>query len=165
MDIQVLGRVGRKHFDRDDRVLRDPGPEELADLVTELCTPYPDSRWWTHATVGHLGAVDGLVVVVAPVTGYVALEWTGDETRSSNPQPFPDAPLLPDNGDDDPHLYWPRSAYLPAAKAKKALAEHLVTGKKPTSVLWQPWAWEVRERPRWLKPEMPEYDAFHLITD
>jgi hypothetical protein len=51
------------------------------------------------------------------------------------------------------------------ADAKKALAEHIATGAKPTSVQWQPWSWEVRELPHWLEPDMPEYSAFHLISD
>ena len=165
VDVQVLGYIGNKYFDRDQRVLHDPSPADLADLVTELCAASDDSRWWTHATLGRVGAVDGVVVVVAPITGYVALSWTGNASRSLNPQPFDDAPLLPNDGDDDPLLFWPRSAYLPAAEAKKALAEHIVTGAQPTSVQWQPWGWEVRALPDWLEPDMAEFGAFHLIED
>ncbi|WP_157494611.1 hypothetical protein [Kutzneria sp. 744] len=37
--------------------------------------------------------------------------------------------------------------------------------QQPRSVQWQPWGWEVRQLPLWLKPEMSEYGAFHLISD
>ncbi|EWM16478.1 hypothetical protein KUTG_06782 [Kutzneria sp. 744] len=165
VDVQVLGRVGRAYFDRGERVLHDPGPADVADLLTELCAPSDDPRWWTHATLAHGGAVDGVVVVVDPLTGYVALSWTGTAERSLNPEPFDDAPLLPENGDNDPPMYWPRSAYLRPAEARKALAEHIVTGAQPTGVRWQPWGFEVQQLPHWLKPEMPECSGFHLITD
>lgn len=165
VDIQVLGYVGQRYVDRGQRVLHDPSPAEMADLLSELCAASDDPRWWTHATLGRVGAVDGVVVVVAPITGYVALSWTGNASRSLNPQPFDDAPLLPNNGDDDPLLYWPRSAYLPADLAKHALAEHLATGAQPTGVLWQPFSWEVRSLPDWLEPDMEEFAAFHLIKD
>lgn len=165
MDIQVLGRVGRHYVRRGERVLHDPGPAEVADLLTELCTPDEDPEWWNQGVVGYVGAKDGVEFVVAPVTGYVALGWTGTEERSLNPKPFADAPLLCRDGADDPLLYWPRSAYLAPVEAKKALAEHLVTGIQPKSVRWQPWSWEVRELPGWLEPDMPEHGAFHLISD
>ena len=165
VDVQVLGHVARRYFDRTERVLNDPSPAELADLLTELCTPGDDPRWWTHATLAQVGTVDGVVVMVAPLTGYVALSWTGTAERSLNPRPFADAPLLPENGDNDPPMYWPRSSYLSPDDAKKALAQHIVTGAQPTNVQWQPWGWEVRQLPRWLKPEMPEYSGFHLIED
>jgi Immunity protein Imm1 len=165
MDIQVLGWVGRGYVRRGEWVLRQPSPAEVDALLTELCTPYSDPRWWNQPVIGHADAKDGVEFVVAPSTGYIALYWTKTAQRSLNPQPFPDAPLLPDDADDDPLLYWPRSAYLPPADAKKALAEHVATGKQPTCVDWQPWGWEVRALPPWLKPDMPEYDAFHLISD
>ena len=166
MDLQVLGHVGRGYVGRGERVLHDPAPAEVADLLTELCTPDEDPRFWNQPVIGYVGATDGVEFIVAPETGYVALYWTGTAERSLNPQPFADAPLLPDNGGgDDPELYWPRSAYISSGDAKKALAEHIVTGAQPTNVQWQPWGWEVRELPRWLKPEMPEYSGFHLISD
>ena len=165
VDIQVLRRVNRRYYRPGDRVLRQPTPAEVADLLTELCTPDDDPRWWNHPVIGHVGAMDGVEFIVAPETGYVALYWTGTAERSLNPQPFADAPLLPDSGDNDPLMYWPRSAYISSSDAKKALAEHIVTGAQPTNVQWQPWGWEVRQLPRWLKPEMPEYSGFHLIED
>ncbi|WP_198047018.1 Imm1 family immunity protein [Kutzneria sp. 744] len=93
------------------------------------------------------------------------MSWTGTAERSLNPKPFADAPLLPRDGADDPLVYYPRSAYLPAEEAKKALTEHIVTGAQPTCVQWQPWGWEVRELPVWLTPDMSEYPAFRLISD
>lgn len=165
MDIQVLGHVGKRYFHRGEWVLKDSSPAQAADLLTELCTPFEDARWWNQPLIGHVGAGDGVEFVVAPGTGYVALYWTGTAERSLNPQPFADAPLLPDDGDDDPLLYWPRSSFLHPADAKRALAEHIATGQQPRSVQWQPWGWEVRQLPLWLKPEMPEYGAFHLISD
>jgi hypothetical protein len=165
VDIQVLGHVGRQYVRRDEWVLRDPGPVQVDNLLTELCAPAEDPRWWNQPLVGHLGAKDGVEFVVAPVTGYVALYWTGTAERSLNPKPFADAALVPDIGDDDPAIYWPRSAFIAPEDAKKALAEHIATGVKPTSVQWQPWSWEVRELPHWLEPDMPEYSAFHLISD
>jgi hypothetical protein len=165
MDVQVLRRVGRKYYRPGDRVLRQPSAAEIADLLTELCAPSGDPEWWNHGVLGRPDADDGVEFMVAPLTGYVALMWTGTAERSLNPQPFADAPLLPDNADDDPLMFWPRSAYLSPAAGKRALAEHVVTGVRPTSVGWQPWGWEVRELPRWLKPDMPEYSAFHLIEN
>ncbi|MEV6606353.1 Imm1 family immunity protein [Kutzneria sp. NPDC051319] len=165
VDIEVLRRVGRRYYRPGDRVLRQPGPAEVADLLDELCRPDEDPEWWNHGVVGRSDADDGVEFMVAPLTGYVALSWTGTAERSLNPEPFADAPLLPDNNDNDPPLYWPRSSYLPPAEAKKALAEHIVTGAQPTCVTWQPWGFEVRQLPDWLKPEMPEYSGFHLITD
>ncbi|MBB5897043.1 hypothetical protein [Kutzneria kofuensis] len=137
----------------------------MADLLTELCAVDDDPEWWNHAVIGRPDAKDGVEFIVAPVSGYIALSWTGTAERSLNPHPFADAPLLPDSGDDDPLIYWPRSAYLHPDDAKKALAEHIVTGAQPTNVQWQPWGWEVRELPGWLTPDMPEYPAFHLISD
>ena len=165
VDIQVTGRVGQRYVRPGERLLRDPSAAEVAELLTELTTPYEDPRWWTHATLGHIDGVDGVEFVVAPDTGYVTLSWTGNGERSLNPDPFADAPLLPVSGDDDPMLYWPRSAYVSHVDAKEALAEHVVTGRQPTCVAWQPWGWEVRALPDWLKPEMPEYAGFHLIKD
>src|SRR5438445_3627166 len=46
VDLQVLGQVGRQYYHRGERVLRQPSAAEVADLLTELCTPYPDPRWW-----------------------------------------------------------------------------------------------------------------------
>ncbi len=165
MDIDVLGHVGRHYVRRGERVLRDPGPVEVDELLAELCAPYQDPRSLTHANLGRVGAKDGVEFLVAPETGYVALYWTGTAERSLNPTPFADAALVPDSGDDDPLIYWPRSAFIAPEDAKKALAEHIVTGVKPTSVQWQPWSWEVRELPHWLEPDTPEYSAFHLIAD
>ena len=165
VDIQVLRRVGRRYYRPGDRVLHQPSPAEVTDLLDELCRPDEDPEWWNHGVVGRPDANDGVEFMVAPLTGHVALMWTGTAERSLNPHPFKDAPLLMDNNDNDPPMYWPRSAYLSPVDAKKALAEHIVTGAQPTNVQWQPWGWEVRERPRWLKPHMPEYPAFHLITD
>jgi hypothetical protein len=165
VDILVEGHIGRRYYDLGDRVLHDPSPGELTELLTELCTPYEDSRWWTHAILGHVDAKDAVQIVVAPQSGYIALSWTGTAERSLNPHPFVDAPLLPDSGDDEPLIYWPRSSFIPAVEARKALAEHIATGVQPTCVQWQPWGWEVRERPIWLEPDMPEYGAFHLIDD
>ncbi len=164
-DIEVLRRVGRRYYRPGDRVLRQPSPAEVADLLDDLCLPDVDPEWWNHGVVGYADALDGVEFVVAPRTGYVALAWTGTAERSLNPEPFADAPLLVDNGDNDPPMYWPRSAYLSPAEAKRALAEHIATGAQPTCVQWQPWGFEVRQLPRWLKPEMPEYGAFHLIED
>ena len=165
IDIQVLRTVGRRYYSPGDRVLHQPSAAEVADLLMELCEPSDDPEWWNHGVVGGPGAPDGVEFMVAPLTGYVALSWTGTAERSLNPNPFADAPLLPDNADDDPPVYWPRSAYLPPVEAKKALAEHIVTGAQPTGVQWQPWGFEVRQLPRWLKSDMPEYSGFHLITD
>lgn len=163
MDIQVTGRVGQRYVRPGERLLRQPSAAELAELLTELTTPYEDPRWWTHATLGHVDGNDGVEFVVAPGTGYVTLSWTGTGERSLNAAPFADAPLLPVSGDDDPLLYWPRTAYLPTAEAKRALAEHVATGVQPTGVRWQPWGFEVRQLPDWLTPDMPEYSGFHLI--
>ncbi|MEV6607153.1 Imm1 family immunity protein [Kutzneria sp. NPDC051319] len=165
MDIQVMGHVGRRYVDRGEQVVHDPSPAVITNLLAELCAVDEDPEWWNDGVIGKVGAVDGVGFVVAPVTGYVALSWTGTAERSLNPKPFDDAPLLPRDGADDPLVYYPRSAYLPAEEAKKALAEHIVTGAQPTCVQWQPWGWEVRELPVWLTPEMPEYPAFHLISD
>jgi Immunity protein Imm1 len=165
VDIEVLGRVRREYFCPGEWVLHQPNPVEVAALLDELCAPSGDERFWNNPVVSHVDATDGVEFVVAPLTGYVALYWTQTAQRSLNPHPFPDAPLLPSSGDDDPMLYWPRSSYLHPADAKKALVEHLVTGRQPTCVAWQPWGWEVHEFPLWLNEDMPEYPYFHLITD
>lgn len=165
VEIQVLGYVERQYVRRGEQVLHDPTQAEVAALLTRLCTPDEDPEWWNSPLVGHVGAGDGVEFVVAPVTGYVALYWTGTAERSLNPTPFADAPLLCNDGADDPLIYWPRSAYLAPEDAKKALAEHIATGVKPASVQWQPWSWECRELPGWLEPDMPEYSGFHLISD
>lgn len=110
-------------------------------MLDELCTPSGDERRWNQPVLSRAGATDGVEFVVAPLTGYVALYWTATMERSLNPRPFPDAPLLPltpNNADDDPMLFWPRSAYLSPVAAKKALAEHIVTGAQPQGVHWQP---------------------------
>ena len=165
MDVHVLGHVGKRYFRRREWMLRDPSPNQVTGLLAELCAPLDDPEWWNQGLVGPVDGPDGVEFVVAPGTGYVALSWTGTAQRSLNPQPFADAPLLPNDGADDPLLYWPRSSFLHPADAKKALAEHISTGEQPKSVQWQPWGWEVRQLPLWLKPEMPEYGAFHLISD
>jgi hypothetical protein len=165
MDIEVLGHVGRHYVRRGEQVLLDPTAAEVARLLAELCTPDDDPEWWNQPVVGHVGATDGVEFVVAPISGYVALYWTGTAERSLNPEPFADAPLLPNDGADDPLVFWPRSSFIAPDDAKRALAEHIATGMKPMSVQWQPWSWEVRELPRWLEPGMPEYGAYHLITD
>ena len=162
-DIEVLRSVGRRYYRTGDWVLHAPSPAEVADLLAELCRPDEDPERWNHGVLGRPDANDGVEFMVAPVTGYVALSWTGTAERSLTPHPFKDAPLLVDNNDNDPLMYWPRSAYLPPAEAKKALAEHIVTGAQPTCVQWQPWGFEVRQLPYWLEPDMPEFAGFHLI--
>ena len=59
-DIQVLGYIGRHNVDRGERVLHEPSPAEVADLLTELCTPSDDPRWWNQPLVAHVGATDGV---------------------------------------------------------------------------------------------------------
>jgi hypothetical protein len=165
MDVELLGHLGLNSFGRGERVFHRPSPEQLEELLAEVCATSDDRRWWTNVNLGDVNGSDGVQVVVDRLTGYVALSWTGTGERSLNPEPFDDAPLLPDNWDNDPPMYWPRSAYLPAELAKRALAEHIATGAQPTCVQWQPWGFEVRQLPRWLKPEMPEFAGFHLIED
>jgi hypothetical protein len=165
VDVQLLGHVGLTYYRRRENVLRQPSPAQVAALLDEVCATSDHPAWWTNVNVGDPDGVDGVQVVVSPQTGYVALMWTGTGERSLNPHPFADAPLEPDNWDDDPLVYWPRSSFLAPADAKRAIAEHIETGVQPTSVLWQPWGFEVLRLPDWLTPDMPEYSSFHLITE
>ncbi|GAA0591963.1 hypothetical protein GCM10010174_03820 [Kutzneria viridogrisea] len=165
MDVEVLGHLGHRYYSRGARVLRDASPAQLAELVAEVCSVSgsDDPSWWTSLVVSRTDVPDGLELVVAPGTGYVALAWTGTQQRSLNPDPFTDAPLLARDGADDPPMYWRRNSYLPSGTAKAAVAQYLATGRQPSSVQWQTYGWDVHQLPDWLTAEMPEYEFFHLI--
>ncbi|GAA3848056.1 hypothetical protein GCM10022243_12690 [Saccharothrix violaceirubra] len=129
-------------------------PEEVRTAVEAMFARQGD-RVRTKAAIGRVGESTGLGVLVDPATGYVALHWCLEE-HSLNPEPFPDAPLIPDDGDDDPLHFWMRDAYVSEVVARRAIGEYLATGGRPTSVGWQPWGWEVHELPEWLDDEERE---------
>ncbi|MBB4968766.1 Imm1 family immunity protein [Saccharothrix violaceirubra] len=140
-------------------------PEGVRAAVDALFERHGD-KVTTRAIVERLGEDALLGVLVDPVTGYVALHWCFGE-HSLNPEPFADAPLVPEDGDNDPLNFWMRDTYVAEADARRAIEEFVATGNRPTAVRWQPWGWEAYELPDWYDDEGRDETGgrYHLITD
>ncbi|GAA2666066.1 MULTISPECIES: Imm1 family immunity protein [Actinosynnema] len=160
--VEFCGSIEGDHYRSGEWVVE--SAEEITDALDRVFAP----RWphWTHCQLHLLGSTDGFEIFVYPEKGYTSLQWAGTHS-SKNPNPFPDAPLVAEEYDNDPLMHWMRDSYITREDARAAILEYVETGERPTCVEWQPDGREAYELPEPIEghPDLWDDVTISIITD